>query len=328
MAPIWLGPQKIVLDRDEEGHRTYTVTSKVRCTPSDGALAILGASGLPQVGDYFDLDGVDLWAFCYPNAKVEDYNQKDGEKSPIKLVTQTFGTKPLKRCQDTDIENPLLEPPDLSGSFVKFTREVYQDRFGRYIKSSSHELIRGPQVEFEQSKMSVKVKINLIDLDLELVASMIDCTNASVLWGLGPRKVRFANHSWERKLYGTCTHYYTHDMEFDIDWNASWDRFVLDEGTRVLNGDWDRNTGAYVVKKVTSSGTLPNPDNPQHFVRYKDRNGENTRVILNGSGLPANSLLISGTGTGTTVSGGPAQIRIEHYGERDLLLLGIPSSLV
>jgi hypothetical protein len=44
-------------------------------------------------------------------------------------------------------------------------------------------------------------------------------------------------------------------------------------------------------------GTMPNAANPLHYRRYKGPDGENTRVTLNGRGIPA-----AGPGAGTGVT--------------------------
>jgi hypothetical protein len=65
---------------------------------------------------------------------------------------------------------------------------------------------------------------------------------------------------------------------------------LLDEGNKVLNGQFNPTTGDYEVLNI--NGQPPNPRNPTHFGRFKDRNGENTRVILDGGGLPAFTSLL------------------------------------
>ena len=59
----------------------------------------------------------------------------------------------------------------------------------------------------------------------------------------------------------------------------------------------------------------PDPDNLQDFIRYKDANGENTRAILNGRGVPVSSVSEA------------ARIPIAYYQESNMFILGIPTSL-
>lgn len=311
---------------DDEGYRTYDLQLLIMgANPLDGPATIYSAGILPSVGSStWDIDNdADPWCFRTPYLRLTP--AVDKEKNSIWLADLKYTNKPNKRCQTAQIDNPLLEPQKKSGSFVKFTKEVNRDRYGTLIKSSSHEMLRGPQVEFDDHRMNVRIEQNVLNLDLGLVGSMMNTVNGSTLWGLGPRKVKLGAVSFDEKWYGTCTAYWTRSFEFDIDY-AGWDRYLLDEGTKALNGRWNEQ-GEYEV--VNINGAHPNRNNPKHFTRYKDRNGENTRVILNGAGMPASSTIAVGTaaGTGTYNSSEPGIIEVEYYGESNFLLLGIPSSL-
>ena len=327
------GPITKALTRDTEGHRDYSVEHIVITTdPLDGPEIVLGASGLPVIGSLWNFgNDLDVWAFCYPDMKVTVYKKKEGDSTIYWKVAQKFSTRPLNRCQDETIEDPLLQDQVISGSFVKYTQEVSKDRFGDVIKTSSHEFLHGPQVEFDFNRAAVRIEQNVATLELALITSMMDTVNDAMLWGLGARKIKLSEVSWERKWYGTCNIYYTRVFDFDIDFNT-FDRFVLDEGTKVLHGQWvDQGVGQEPHWGLINIGDdPPDKDNPQHFDRYKDRNGENTRVVLDGKGMPANSITQIGTsddvGTGTDSTDPAAQIFIEYYDESNFLLLGIPTT--
>ena len=314
-------------ERDDEGHRTFSVSHRVRTTNLlDGPAIVMTTPGLPLPGAYWSFgNDVDAWAFCYPGMKVEQYKAKPGHPHRHWLVTQKFGTKPLKRCQDTAIEDPLMEPQKVSGSFVKYTREVVQDRFGAYIKSSSHEMVRGAQVEFDANRMQVNISQNVPSLELDVLASMMDTVNDAYLWGLPPRRVKLSEASWEKKYNGSCYVYFTRNFGFDIDFQG-WDRVIIDEGTKALHGDMIG--GEWVVKNyLDSSGDptiVPDPNNPRHFDRITDERGNVIRMILNGQGRPISAGLTPRTDE-TTVN--PGQIPVEYYGESNMLILGIPSDL-
>lgn len=308
--------------RDDEGHREYKITHLVKHDFLDGPKTIMDCPGLPVPGSIWNFDNdIDIWAFCYPSMIVRPHKQKDGEKFRYSTVEQKFSTKPMKRCSDTSIEDPLLEPDRISGSFVKYTQEALYDRFGERIKSSSHEQFRGPQVEFDANRPAVKIEQNVSDLELALFSELIDHVNDAPLWGLPARCVKLDDAPWEKKLYGSCSVYYTRSLSFSIMFET-FDRDLLDEGTKVLHGHWNTTTGEWDLDNI--NGAAPDPNNPQHFDRYKDKNGENARVILDGTGKPAK--LDLGTGTGEV--GGPGSIHVEKYFESNLLLLGIPAVLV
>lgn len=333
---VWEG------ERDDDGHRTFSVTHRVVLSGTDwGPAAVMTASGLPTPGSYWlftrtagSLSDIDVWAFCTPYMKVSAAKGfKQGEVITHWDVEQRFTTRPLKRCNTTTIEDPLLEPPRVSGSFVQRLVEAQRDRFGNLLKNSAHEMLKGPQVEFDDHTHQVQIEMNSATLDLQTVTLMMNTVNDAPLWGLPERCVKLSGFAWERLLYGVCNYYFRRSFQFDTDANT-FDRDVPDEGTKVLTGYWGDTEGestgtnatGWVLRNV--DGGPPDPSNPQHFQRYKDRNGENCRVLLDGAGLPAETIIFNGTGGAGTSSGNVAQIHIEKYSESNFLLLGIPTSFI
>jgi hypothetical protein len=316
VASVIGGPVTTLLDRSEEGHRTYSVIHRVKSTDlADGPSVVLDASGLPAVGSPWSFgNDNDSWAYCTGYAKVRKHSAvKEGDPTQHWTVEQKFSTIPTTRCQDESIENPLLEPQSISGSFVKYMKEATHDRNGDPIKTSSHELIRGAQVEFDGNRPTVQIGQNVVSLGLSTFSQMVDTVNDSTLWGLSTRMIKLSNVSWERNIYGTCTYYYTRTFEFDIDF-TTFDRVVLDEGTKAL-GRLDPATGVWDSSTEFAPGVPLDLDNPLHFTRYKDKHGENSRVILNGSGVPITTIADAGS------------VDIEYYTESNFLSLGIPTSL-
>ncbi len=307
------------LDRDDEGHRTYKISHQVQALTTDGPQVVMNTPGLPVIGSIWSFDNdLDSWAFCWPNMKVTPRLPK--EKGRIWDVEQLFSTKPLKRCQDTNIEDPLLEPDRISGSFIKFTEEAVRDKDNNFIMSSSNEQLRGPGVEFDKNRPTVRIEQNVAILGLDVFSPMIDTLNNAPLWGLSARKIKLSNVSWERILFGVCNFYYVRLLEFDINFNT-FDRNLLDEGTKVLQGQWDENDN-WKLKKA--GGAEPDPTNPSHFTRYKDKHGENARSILDGAGRPVNTKVINALDDGFVNTGGPTTIFVQKYTESNFLTLGIP----
>jgi len=315
------------LDRNDEGQRVYTITHRVKTTTGlDGPSVVAVTPGLPVVGSIWAFDNdFDSWAFCTGYMKIQKARgvKEDG---PVNhwTVEQKFSTIIPKRCNTTTIDNPLLEPMGVSGSFVKYTKEAYLDKDGNAIKNSAHEMLRGSIVEFDYNRPTVQIKQNVATLGLDVFSAMVDTVNDATLWGLGSRKIKLSNVSWERNYYGTCFAYYTRTFEFDIDFNT-FDRVALDEGTKAL-GRLDTVTGTWDSTTDFATGVALNPNNPLHFTRYKDKYGENARVILNGEGIPIGGDS-SETGTGTAGVDLPGEITIQKYAESNFLTLGIPTSL-
>lgn len=275
---------------DAEGHREYKVTYLVEAGLRDGPRTVLDTTGLPQEGDTWSyLDDTDQFAWCLPTRTIKLHEHKEGEPHKIWAVESTFSTKPpdkdKQRCQDHKIEDPLLEPQKVSGNFTIRQEEAVRDRFGRPIVNSAWEQIRGKNVEFDVFDPGVTIEQNVPVLGLELFTPMVQTVNSIPLWGLPPRTVLLANATWERKFYAGCSVYYTRKFEFRIKFDT-FDRDILDEATKVLNGHWDTTTGAWVLDNI--GGVAPDPNNPTHFIRAKDPKAENIKVILNGAGVPIN----------------------------------------
>lgn len=300
---------------DRDGHRRYMITHLVRADILDGPQVVMNTPGLPLVGSIWDFDNdLDAWAFCTPGMTATPLVKNEPNKDW--KVDQVFSTEPRIRCQDEQIEDPLLEPQRISGGFVKYSQEIVKDKDGNLIKTSSHELFRGAAIEFDHNRPTVEISQNVSLLELDVFSEMVDTVNDATLWGLGPRKIKLSNVSWQRLLFGLCDFYFIRTFEFDIDF-GTFDRDLLDEGTKVLRGH------AQTCGTGTGSGTgseanvwlldgNPDPTNPLDFVRYKDCHGENLRTLLDGTGKPL------------TASGSPVFVSVKYYPESDFTLLGIP----
>lgn len=317
-ATLISGPQLRSLSRDKKGHRDYTVVHLVEVSDTDDGPAIaLACTGIPSIGDAWTFgNDSDVRAYCHPDAEVSGHQAKDGESPSIYAVEQVFSTRPLLNCDD--IDDPLLQPAKVSGNFVKYTQEAQFDRFGEAITNSAFERVRGAQVEFDQNRPTVHIQHFRSTLSLATVAGMIDHLNISTWWGLPARTVKLSNFSWERLMDENCSFYYSKSYDFDIRYEG-FDRTILDEGTKCLKGAWNES-GDYIIEAGA------NANNPKHMIRFKDKNDENSRCILNGAGVPVSSIENPETGSASGAND-PGAIEIEYYDEADFSLLGIPASL-
>jgi hypothetical protein len=290
------------LQRDKDGHREYRLRSHVVTDDvEDGPERVYFAAGAPAIGAPWTFgNDNDAWAFCWPTATVTPIVTREPNNHWI--LENLFSTRPLNRCQDDAIESPLLEPDRVSGSFVKYTREALWDRFGNLILSSSHEQIRG--LERDANRPSVIIEQNEASLGLATFSEMIDTVNDATLWGLGERKIKLSNVSWERKLYGTCTFYYTRRLEFDIRFDGFDFNDVADAGFKVFDDELYED----------------NPTNradPRKYKVCEDGRGNKTPT----------KVLLDGSGSQLTDATSPVFLpEIELYAESNFLLLGIPTS--
>lgn len=297
MAVTLRGELKVSGGSEDSGHRTYKITYLVESGPNDGPANVMQTPGLPTPGNYYIIgDDVDLWAWCRFDCDVTQYAHKDGEYPRYWSITLTFSTKPLPggpygfaRCTDTPIQDPLLEPAKISGGFKNYTEEAHYDRFGNRLLTSSHEHLTGPQVEFENGRSTVRIQMNVASFSLATITSMVHTVNSAEMWGMPARCLRFSDFQWEEQYHGLCNKYYTLTFEFEAD-ARGFDRDLPDEGSKALSGSFvsasgSSNESTWVLKNI--NGQSPDKNNPQHFIRYQDRNGNPSKVMLNGQGQPA-----------------------------------------
>lgn len=294
MATIW-GRRTYSLSRDSDGHREYKVKHLIKAALEDGPYVVLNTPGLPLPGAQWSYgNDFDPWAWCRPTATVQIHEEKEGDKTRWWVVEQTYSTKPPdqnkggQRCNDTPVENPLLEPMKVSGDYTRYTKEAQYDRFGIPIRNSCHEPVLGPAVEFDESRPTITIEQNVADQQEGLLSLMINTVNGTVLWGLGYRTIKLSSVSWEKKFYGQCSVYYTRKLTFEVNYET-WDRVLLDYGSKVLKGKWNKTTRQYELKSI--NGADPDPYNPTHFQRHRDPDGEVCKIPLNGAGLPAQVVL-------------------------------------
>lgn len=298
MAGTNLGRVSWNHSRDKEGHREYTVTHRVRTSDVlDGPAVAAVTPGIPLIGSTWAFgNDLDSAAFCHPDQAVTLDQHKKGDPHLYWLVKSLFSTKPLSRCQDESVDDPLLEPQKLSGSFVKYVQQATQDKDGNIIESSSHERFEGPDVERDYNRPTVRVEQNVAQLGIEVFSQMVDTVNTTTLWGLAPRTIKLSNASWERRINGSCGYYFTRVFEFDIDF-TTFDREVADSGFKHFD-------------TTLAGGSRANPD---HYIRHKDRHDENDgKILLDGNGSPR--------------TGAPFFFTVKFYAESNFLLLGIPTN--
>lgn len=329
VATLIGGPREWSMQRDRDGNRDYKVTFLIETQTSlDGPAHILECPELPQPGDFYVIDNdADLWATWKLDADVKQLTRE--EPGFWWEITLTASTKPDgKRCKDQQIDDPLMVPDRISGGFAKYQEEAAVDRFGLSITNSAFELFHGPTNEWDKARPTVKIAMNRAQLNLPLLCQLQDCVNSGPMWGLPARCIKLSNITWDKKYYGQCFPYYEISLEFDIRFDT-FDRDLLDEGTKALRGKFDPITGKFVLQPKAgglfgTTAIMPNPANPSDYDKFLDRNGNPAHVVLNGHGLPANVAIGTGTHIGA-LTGGPAYRHVQKYPGANLLLLGVPT---
>lgn len=309
MATTLRGRRTLAGRMDQEGYREYPVVYLVEGVKGeDGPANAMQTPGLPLPGSPYQVDSDnDIWAFCKLQTAATLHEEKEGEPAVWWRVEKLFSTKPdTKLCRDQQIDDPLLMPPKIGGSFVRRQEEAIRNRFGIYLKNSAHQQLRGPRVEFDEDRMTVQIEYNVAILNLALLKSMNNTVNLFPLWGMPARTIKLTVKGFEKKYYGLCYVYYTLQLEFEIR-DEGFDRDVPDEASKVLKGHWEKTQGDWRwVREPFRSGVLnpdinnildpdlplnPDPANPAHFIAFQDTKGNQTTIILDGAGLPFNPVI-------------------------------------
>lgn len=323
------GPFDWSMRSDVKGFRDYDIFYRVRIHPRvHGPYAAWSCAGLPAPGDVWDEgETTDSLAFFTNEGDVKpDPKGKPGDNQYM-IVRLCATTRPTENCNNIDHSNPLLVPDRIHLRTVNYQKEGVYDRFGEPIDNSAFEQFRGPQNEWDAHRLQVVIEQNVPDLEDGLIDLLMHNLNDAPMWGRPARTVKFSNAEVEKRYGAGCTKYYYRRLTFDL--ASDFDRCLLDEGTKALRGQWDTIPGSptygrYIVADDEDGpyGKV-DPLNPRNYIRYKDWNENNTRVILNGAGLPVDiSQSTPGTADDT-----PGRICIQYYPGEDLFQLGVPVSL-
>jgi hypothetical protein len=348
---------------DADGNRTWKLKIQTAGDPQrDGPSTHAQTPGLPMPGaTYQAYNDIDVYAWTHGDRTITPREEagtiffdheytwstkaanKDGSPASRK---DDKGSR--KKCSDQTVQDPLLEPPSTSGSFLDEKQEETWDRNGDPLVYTSFEQIRGPAATFDRCREQVIVEQNVLNLDRKLLRSLTDKVNDASLWDFPKRCWKMGKPTWQRKSYGTCGFYYVQRLVFEcnaeevdpastlglalqdflIEYNnkfyiSHWDRNILDESSRVLNGTWDVTTNPPTW--INPAG-FPNANKWSSYINAFDINYQPCRVILSNNpakkGQPAIDPL--GLATGTPDAN---YIHKERYQEGNFLLLGIPTTL-
>lgn len=309
MTAVLLGRTHWGGGRNVDGHREWDITHLVGTTNSnDGPSSVMVTPGLPTIGSAWIVgNDFDTWAFCTPEMTIRTF-QTQNDAGFYWSVQQRFTTEPQNRCQDTTIEDPLSEPHEISGSFVKYSKEATEDKDGKKIENSAFERMTGRILEVDDNRPTVSISKNFLTLPLTLFTDYIDTVNDEELWGLGPRKVKLSAITWRRQLYGVCSFYYTINYDFDINFNTH-DRMIQEDGTLVLG----------------KGGDATDPDD---YIKYKNKKDEEIRVTyLKYDPEDEDDEKEKRGRLWDKVEDNQHIQTVKLYQENNFLLLGIPTSL-
>lgn len=273
---------------DLDGQREYTSVYRVLTNSrSDGPITVIGAPGIPAFGSTYSAgNDFDTRAVVVSFGPVDLESEKDSLKQW--LCTVNYSTQLVKKCEDFDIDNPLAEPPIISGDFIQGEVLLTKDSAGNDIKNSAEDYYDG--LTKEVARPSLEIQKNFAYVDLDFLRQYINTTNSGTFFGVAANYWRFTRCRWQRVFRGTCQPYYQVQYGFDLD-PDKWQISPVDRG-------WYYKSGSNKLRVVDA--------NFQPL---------STQANLNGSG----GLLTLGS---TLQYRGPFTV----YAAKDFGQLGIPTS--
>lgn len=245
----------------EEGDEIYTVKWKVNTTSAtDGPDVAWTAAGLPIPGSSLAIGStINPWAFFQGKGSAKLVNVQANRK--LWDMTTVFSTKPIRRCSSGRIDDPLLEPHRVKGSFAQSMEEALEDKDGNPIDNTVYQRFKGPQVQIPRSRPVVELEMNVAWINLAWMAEYADSVNSNVQWGQPIRTIKCTVGPWERVLYGTCYYYFVVRFTFELR-HETWDLSLPNLATRY------RLTGT----------------NPWKYAAYKNEDEENTEGFVDSDG--------------------------------------------
>jgi hypothetical protein len=232
---------------------------------------------------------------CSARIKEKDKHQARWD------VSIPFTTKGTKRCTNTQVGNPLLEPWKASGGGNKWIKAATKDRLGAAICNSAKQRFRGEIVQIDESRPTLKLSGNVSWISLSVLNQVRNAVNDATFWGGAARTIKCTDFTWEQRWYGSCAWYFNVNFAFELN-SDTWDLVPLDEGDLILDPN---DATKWLVPKDSREQTL-------------------TRVLLDGKGGigdPANPVFCDGLGS--PARPGPFRVRKEV----NFATIGFPSSI-
>jgi len=301
-ATAQLAPYTWDWDTDDDGHTTYNTRWRVVATSADiGPDTIRTAANLPLPGTPFSsiVAGGNPFAYCLH--KCSGRIKEEDKHRAVWDVSLPFTTKGTKRCTNTQVGNPLLEPWKISGGGNKWIRAAQKDKDGNPICNSAKQRFRGEIVQIDETRPTYRIAGNVAWISVPVLNSVRNAVNSVAFWGCAIRTLKIAELTWEQRWYGSCAWYF--GVNISIEYNEdTWDLVPLDEGDLILDPD---DSTKWMVPKDSREQTLH-------------------RVLLDGEGGigdPTNPVYCDGGGS--PARPGPFRVRKEV----SFATVGFPASL-
>jgi len=291
--------------QDAEGNRTYKVTHQVLTSDKlDGPRSVALSMGIDYTTSYSFGNEVDAGAY-FTGGLSSLFVEDQGARKKYRVEVE-YSTKAKKRCDEVQIDDPLLIPPDISGDFAQFQKPFIKDKDGRpYLNSSRQPFVDVPK---DDSRPTLKIKKNFASISLAQFVEYADAVNSDTFFGLPERIWKMQRIAWSRAFLGSCGPYYPVELEMHANWET-WDFSEVDRGFYELVTDGS-GSGSISVSGVS------------------DCSGDKRVLITDARGHPLNEASpLDGAGKALGPCAELVYIEARGYRELPYAALGIPTSL-
>ena len=247
--------------------REYTVVYKVVTDDrNDGPSTVMDAFGIPEIGDIYapgnDFDNA---------ATVISKSPRQGD-SPLYWEVDVTYTTDIDEADLHNIDNPLLEPPEITYGFQPRSILVpgqYNDPLGppgdhgweAGIFAPNGELFE-PQPEVEIDEPVITISRNVFTFDQQAFRSLANCVNADFFDGAEPRQLKLKAPQAVRKFHKGIGFYWVVSYSLIFRWET-WDIQILNQGHFYWSGGkptsvWSTTTLPKVKKILSGEPRLVN----------------------------------------------------------------------
>ncbi len=258
---------------DTEGNRTYIVTAQVKTNDrGDASIIVIAGLGLDLTSFYAFGNESDPGAF-FTSARAVPKKRK--ESLTVWTVTINYSSKAKDKVNVTQVDDPLDEPPQISGSFVEYLKIVEKDQANVIVANTVGDVFDPPVMD-EDGRPTIVILKNFAECNLPLYGDYFGAVNLDPFFGLGVRTCRLAGITWGQKYRGSGVPYYPITMTFEIK-KDTWDLSILNRGYAELDGGvWkvvadDKNKAFNKQVNLDAAGKKIPPGSPGYFIVPKFR---------------------------------------------------------
>lgn len=263
---------------DDKIHRTYTSKYQAIADLKASPLQVAGMDPIPEYGHSYNWFGwVDVWAFVTSINAVPvslDIDWK-GEQAMKWEVTVTHSSKPTEGNQERK-DNPLLDPPVISGSFSRFRSPRSVDAYGMSVINSARQSYQ-PAIEIDDAEDTLDISYNTATINLAFRVGFKGTVNSVPMWGMPKRCVKLDSWKWTIMAAGNGMKYIKNDFQFKINYRLGPDAAHTFRGVPNARGWYTvlPNTGYGYYEKggITAANGTTSPnlaqDAPPAETRWK-----------------------------------------------------------